>query len=163
MSWNSVGGDGGVPSGCILMWSGALDDIPDGWVLCDGSDGTPNLQDRFVVGAGTQYNVNDTGGEDEVELSEAELAPHSHGSGSLSTGSGGSHSHSIRHSETDTTDFGDHFNAEIVWEDDADETAVTESGGSHSHSVSGSTSSSGSGEAHENRPPYYALAYIMKE
>ena len=51
-----------VPSGCILMWSGAIVNIPTGWVICDGTNSTPNLEDRFVVGAGSTYAVDGTGG-----------------------------------------------------------------------------------------------------
>lgn len=52
----------GVPSGAILMWSGAIANIPAGWVLCDGNNNTPNLLDRFVIAAGSTYAVNATGG-----------------------------------------------------------------------------------------------------
>jgi len=51
-----------VPSGIILIWSGAIVDIPAGWKLCDGTGGTPDLRDRFVIGAGSTYAVNATGG-----------------------------------------------------------------------------------------------------
>lgn len=51
-----------VPSGIILIWSGAILDIPVGWVLCDGNNGTPNLMDRFVAGAGDSYAVDASGG-----------------------------------------------------------------------------------------------------
>jgi len=46
----------------IIMWSGAIVDIPSGFVLCDGNNGTPDLQDRFVVGAGSSYKPDDSGG-----------------------------------------------------------------------------------------------------
>lgn len=52
----------GVPSGFIGMWSGSIASIPGGWALCDGTNGTPNLKDRFVVGAGGAYGVGATGG-----------------------------------------------------------------------------------------------------
>ena len=48
--------------GFILNWEGAIVDIPDGWALCNGSNGTPDLRDRFLVGAGNTYAVDDTGG-----------------------------------------------------------------------------------------------------
>ena len=51
-----------VPSGGIIVWSGAVTDIPTGYVLCNGTNGTPNLQDSFVVGSGNTYSVNATGG-----------------------------------------------------------------------------------------------------
>jgi hypothetical protein len=54
-----------VPRGGIIMWSGPISDIPTPeWQLCDGTNGTPNLTDRFIVGAGNSYNVNDIGGSD---------------------------------------------------------------------------------------------------
>lgn len=46
----------------IFFWSGAIVDIPDGWALCDGTQGTPNLKDKFIVGAGSSYNPADEGG-----------------------------------------------------------------------------------------------------
>lgn len=49
-------------NGLIAIWSGAIADIPAGWHLCDGNDGTPDLRDRFVVGAGHNYNPGDAGG-----------------------------------------------------------------------------------------------------
>lgn len=49
-------------SGLIYLWSGAIANIPAGFVLCNGANGTPDLRDRFVVGAGTTYNPDDVGG-----------------------------------------------------------------------------------------------------
>lgn len=51
-----------IPAGCILLWSGAIVDIPDGWLLCNGASGTPDLRDRFIVGAGSAYAPDGTGG-----------------------------------------------------------------------------------------------------
>jgi hypothetical protein len=51
-----------VPSGGIIMWSGSISSIPSGYYICDGSNGTPNLKDSFVVGAGNTYAVGNTGG-----------------------------------------------------------------------------------------------------
>ena len=51
-----------VPSGGIIMWSGATTSIPSGYYLCNGTNGTPNLQDSFIVGAGNLYNANNGGG-----------------------------------------------------------------------------------------------------
>ncbi len=53
-----------VPVGVITIWSGAIVDIPAGWILCDGGGGSPDLRDRFVPGAGGIYNPDDTGGSD---------------------------------------------------------------------------------------------------
>lgn len=119
-----------TPSGAIMMWSGDPSNTPSGWVLCDGNNGTPDLRDRFVVGAGGSYAADDTGGAESVALTEAELAPHSH---------------SIDYAD-DSADF------------DTGQVATNDNGAAGTVS----TNSSGSGDAHENRPPYYALAYIMK-
>ena len=51
-----------IPKGVIVMWSGSRDSIPNGWVLCDGSFGTPDLRDKFVVSIGTKYKPGDEGG-----------------------------------------------------------------------------------------------------
>ena len=51
-----------VPTGVIVMWSGSIASIPSGWYLCNGSNGTPDLRNRFVVGAGSTYAVDATGG-----------------------------------------------------------------------------------------------------
>jgi len=179
-----------VPSGGIIMWSGAVSAIPTGWVLCNGSNSTPDLRNRFVVGAGSSYAVNATGGASTVALSTANLPAHTHSSGTLggSTNSAGSHTHS---GTTNTT--GSHTHTQNMGRNDGPSSGSTNysaydvgvstngyqtdaagnhshtlninSAGSHSHTVdvnSGSTGSAGSGSAHENRPPYYALAYIMK-
>ncbi len=152
-----------VPSGVIVMWSGSIANIPDGWALCNGSDGTPDLRDRFIVGAGSTYAVDDTGGEASHTLTEAELPSHSHSVDppSTSTSTVGSHSHTkgfSKGAEHWVAAGGDHLTT-------LDDTTSTGSAGSHSHSVnigSFSSGTTGSDSAHENRPPYYALAYIMK-
>ena len=64
----------GVPVGGIIMWSGATNNIPSGWALCDGNNGTPNLQDKFIVGAGSSYAVAATGGS-----ANAVVIQHNHG------------------------------------------------------------------------------------
>ncbi len=51
-----------IPAGIITIWSGAIVDIPPGWILCDGNGGSPNLTDRFVIGAGDSFAPDDTGG-----------------------------------------------------------------------------------------------------
>jgi len=142
---------GGVPSGVILMWSGSISNIPSGWVLCDGNNGTPNLQDRFVVGAGANYTVDSTGGSANVTLTESEMPSHNH-SGSTTTD--GSHSHTYYTGRDNGGTPGSSGSADSV------DTASTASAGDHNHSLS--INSSGGDSAHENRPPYYALAYIMK-
>jgi len=51
-----------MPNNLILLWAGAIADIPAGWVLCDGTNGSPDLRDKFVVQVGTTYNPEDEGG-----------------------------------------------------------------------------------------------------
>lgn len=59
--------------GIIVMWSGSTSDIPNGWVLCDGAGSTPDLRDRFIVGAGNSYSVGNTGGSNGVTLTESQI------------------------------------------------------------------------------------------
>ena len=70
---NTFGGNGTVPLGGIIMWSGATTAIPAGWKLCDGNNGTPNLKDRFIVGAGGAYAMGATGGSTTTTLTSANL------------------------------------------------------------------------------------------
>jgi hypothetical protein len=67
-----------IPAGVILMWSGSIATIPSGWLLCDGTNSTPNLRDRFVIGAGSTYAVNATGGATTATLSTTNLPSHTH-------------------------------------------------------------------------------------
>lgn len=156
----------GFPVGGIIMWSGSIASIPSGWALCNGSNGTPDLRDRFVVGAGSSYNPGATGGANSVTLTTAQMPSHSHGSGSLTTNSAGEHRHTIKGSTASNGPFSSQKTAPQLYRDDAEVNAEDANSmnfaGNHSHTISGTTSSAGSGNAHENRPPYYALAYIMK-
>jgi microcystin-dependent protein len=149
---------GSVPAGGIIMWSGAIASIPSGWFLCDGANGTPDLRNRFIVGAGSTYTPGDTGGADTVTLTTAQIPSHTH-TFSGTTNTTGAHTHNYFSSGA----FGPN-----PWPDvdnvsgGAATTHTTTSNGDHSHTFSGTTASTGGGESHENRPPYYALAYIMK-
>lgn len=93
--------DSHIPKGLIAMWSGS--DLPAGWFLCDGKNGTPDLRDRFIVGVGDEYNQGDTGGKDSVTLSKENLPSHSHGSGDLKTDTTGDHKHTYSETETSVT------------------------------------------------------------
>lgn len=225
-----------IPAGVITLWSGSASSVPAGWFLCDGGNGTPDLTDRFVVGAGVSYAPGDEGGAERVSLSEGELAPHTHGAGGLGTLGAGGHSHDISigaagsHTHNAFTELGGEHDHDIesaliqfpptfdefgniitqpllssidfpgtpnypktryllhgyFTEADPDTESNTElsdthfhefttndandhthdyslsSVSNHTHQVNGTTGSAGSGASHENRPPYYALAYIMK-
>lgn len=84
-----------VPSGAIFIWSGSVAAIPSGYVLCNGSNNTPDLRNRFVVGAGTgsNYTLEDTGGANTITLATGNLPSHSHSTGNHSHGVN-SHTHS---------------------------------------------------------------------
>ena len=127
-------------SGMIIIWSGAANAIPTGWVLCDGTNSTPNLAGKFVVGyqsGNSDYAVAQTGGAETVTLSEANMPAHTHTA--TTKGTSGSHS---------WTQFG-------AGRNDWNYPGENSRG-------SATTASTGGGTAHENRPPYYALCYIMK-
>ena len=96
-----AGSAGAIPAGVVVMWSGAENAIPTGWALCDGNNSTPDLRNRFVIGAGTggNYSVNDDGGS-----ADAVVVSHSHG-GSASISGGGSHTHSFSASDSHTHSF----------------------------------------------------------
>jgi len=151
------------------MWSGSTGNIPTGWTLCDGTDGAPDLRDRFIAGAGGQYNSNDTGGEDDVTLTESELPGHNH---SGSTNVDGAHNHEVllgygsgsnfdrptvlgRASSSDEKDLNNPSYGNSNGNGDAYIQA-----GSHSHNLT--TNNTGGDQAHENRPQFYALAFIYK-
>ena len=126
-----------VPSGAILLWSGAANAIPSGWVLCNGQNNTPDLRGRFVVGyhdGDGDYDVGDTGGAETVTLTEAQMPSHNH---------------------TTTVDGTKLFPA-------AGGTTFNYGGAGVYPGTVFSMSDAGSDQAHENRPPYYALCYIMK-
>lgn len=199
-------GDGIVPRGGIIMWSGTTP--PAGWVLCDGrhynSNGTekqlcpplmvcpsahiktPNLMGKFVVGydtTSTDYinpgNKSDTlrdlvfsfaivgggiagqtGGEESTQLTIANLPSHRH-----SISNDGAHVHSIGNSG-DGFLRSDQSGAEIreysTGQDRVNYQPISQTNNSGSHNHGGNTGYQGSNQAHENRPPYYVLAYIMK-
>jgi len=121
--------DSPFTSGMIMLWSGAIVNIPAGWILCDGGGGSPDLRDNFVVGAGNTYAVDAVGGEATHVLTIAEMPAHTH-----------NHPKDINECPDDA---GPH---DII----GDGANVTP------------TSSTGGGAAHNNLPPYYAIAYIMK-
>lgn len=154
-------------AGMIMLWSGSSASIPSGWVLCDGSNSTPDLRNRFVVGATSTYAVGATGGS-----ADAITVSHTH---TASTNTTGAHTHFTlaevtSGSENGVTssnyaaergDFGgSYFNYGMGGTSTTANVGLTNSNGDHSHTVTvDSTGSSGTGA---NLPPYYALCYIMK-
>ena len=160
-------------TGMIMIWSGSTGSIPSGWVLCNGSNSTPDLRNRFVIGAGNSYAVGATGGyTDSIVVSHNHSTNNHNHSWSGTTNSTGNHQH--------TQDgHPPHYDAENVsfngWAisagggQDYSNRGVGNNTGSHSHTVSGttgnsnpSTNSTGVSGSNRNLPPYYALCYIMK-
>ncbi|MCB0686366.1 MAG: hypothetical protein KDC53_07570, partial [Saprospiraceae bacterium] len=94
---NGVNG-GIIPAGGIIMWNGGA--VPDGWALCNGQNGTPDLRDRFVVGSGSTYAAGSNGGSSAVTLDTTNLPRHAHDFAG-NTGTNGAHTHNtpIRHRE----------------------------------------------------------------
>ena len=153
----------GFPSGGIIMWSGTIATIPSGWYLCDGNNGTPDLTNKFIIGADA-----DDGGVAKTSVTEtasqsggskdAIVVSHTH-TFSATTSTIGDHIHTISASGGEyAAGQQNHFTTDGV----SVYSRNTGAAGSHSHTVSGTTESSGSSGTNANLPPYYALAFIMK-
>ena len=135
----------GIPSGVIVMWSGSVSDIPFGWKLCNGegvlNNGSrvPDLRGRFVVGYDSRdldySKIGGFGGSKNVTLTEAQMPRHQHYVKEVNP-------HDVGRGEKNK---------------DFSVGSFDDSGGTMKY-----TSYKGDGEAHENRPPYYVLAYIIK-
>ena len=158
-------GYGATPIGGIIMWSGST--VPDGWTLCNGVTNNgitpPNLSGRFVVGIGsngtTSYSHSNTGGQDAVTLTANQMPQHSHTfSGTTSTN--GNHTHSYQRSRNDGLRGASKYRTGNPYHNQDNQN--TSSAGNHYHSFSGTTGQTGNSTAHENRPAYYAIAYIMR-
>ena len=147
-------GRGTIPVGGIIMWSGSVADIAglDGWELCDGNNGTPDLRNSFVIGAGDTYAVDGTGGS-----ADATLVSHNH----TITVSGGDASGTFLTGASLSTGTGSvgALDEETV----LNSASLSTSTGSVSYTEpTASSSTEGSSATNANLPPYYALAYIMR-
>jgi microcystin-dependent protein len=129
-----------VPAGVILLWSGSTGSVPAGWLLCDGTNGTPDLRDRFIIGAGNNYAVNATGG-----TADAVVVSHTH---SL-TDPG--HNHVANFVRNASGGFSSTAGSNL--------TNVANTNDAFTGITIASAGVSGTGA---NIPPYYALAYIQK-
>lgn len=147
-----------IPSGVVVSWYGDKANVPSGWAICDGTNGTPDLRDRFIVGAGNSYSLKDTGGSDKVSLTGDEVSSHDH---KITCSSAGGHSHLVsRNVDLHSTDPGG-GGVDTVSNYDGSNTYTTSTAGEHTHEITISSNASGN-LPHENRPPYYALYFIMK-
>jgi microcystin-dependent protein len=181
-------GEGMAPVGSIRMWSdvyvtsgngfdsnGEGIGYMEGWALCDGRGGRPDLRGRFIVGLtdnrpnGPDYNnternhpdylnIGDYGGKDSVQLTTSELPSHSHTGTALAPGS--EHNHTYQHMN-DYEGYDLNFNGDpevFKWNNMGNRTTSTD--GAHSHDLD--IDDAGEDKKHENRPPYFTLVYIIK-
>ncbi len=149
-----------MPKGVIVMWSGNISSIPVGWVLCDGTNNTPDLSGRFIVGFeknNPEYQIRETGGKKEVTLAKNQLPVHNH---TGNTSENGDHTHNISHPASGNDSGNGLKTITMDGETHGTLNTKTKSAGKHKHSFT--TNSVGGNQPHENRPPYFALAYIMK-
>lgn len=154
-----------VPQGSIIPWYGDKANIPDGFALCDGTNGTPDLRNRFLVGAGDTYKLSDIGGENEVTLEAPQVGSHYHRCGY----------HNGNNSGYFLTSANSFVMAPLEswvragkWNGSGGGGYNGWDGGNGTNFSKGQnlvTSNAIATEAqkpHENRPPYYALYYLMK-
>jgi hypothetical protein len=144
-------------TGMIMMWSGTIATIPSGWVLCNGSNSTPDLRNRFVIGAhtdsaGVAYSTvtgsnTQTGG-----TKDTAVVSHTH----TATVSDPGHAHSLVAGLTGSDLVGGGSNQIYTRTTSASTTGTASTG------ISVSNSTEGSSGTNQNLPPYYALAFIMK-
>lgn len=169
------------PVGLITMWSGAIGAIPAGWKLCDGANGTPDLRDRFIVGAGNSYAVGATGGANSVTPTATNAGAHDHGGATgghaLTQGQLPAHTHTVLSSlrtgsggDVDAINQGasgylaSNDAALLAASTNGSGTAIVGGGGNgetHSHSITAAPDHTHTISAVDTRSPYYALAYIM--
>jgi hypothetical protein len=135
-----------IPTGIISLWSGSIASIPSGWLICDGTNGTPDLRDRFVVGAGSTYAVAATGGS-----ANATLVSHTHTASVADPG----------HLHTLNADYGSAA-AGAGRNGISDPVGGIYSTNLNTTGITVTNSTEGSSATNANLPPYYALAYIMK-
>lgn len=138
-----------IPAGGIFLWSGSIGSIPAGYVLCNGSNGTPDLRDRFVVGAGSTYAVNATGGS-----ADSVVVSHTHAA--TVTDPGHIHAQTGRTGDLGTNQYGFADAGSFFDGADSANTASAVTG------ISVSNATAGVSGTNANLPPYYALCYIMK-
>jgi hypothetical protein len=145
-------------AGMIMLWSGSSATIPSGWLLCDGSSSTPDLRNRFVVGATSTYAVGATGGS-----ANAIVVSHTHTATVATTSLTGAINNQYTAGDTHGTTSGVFSQTNIQVDGDGGESRAGRNisfDGSHTHTATISTE--GSSGTNANLPPYYALCYIMK-
>ena len=172
-----------VPKGSIIPWYGDKANIPDGFALCDGTKGTPDLRNRFLVGAGDTYKLRDIGGEDQVTLTGTQIGNHYHYWSSMYTSD--PYSESYKRTGLKLVSFGYDSNISSYFDApfptgkkmlcfftnnanlssvnmNARFISVSDFSSEKMEYITSLAVGTDAKESHENRPPYYALYYIMK-
>lgn len=158
MRYSAESTSSSVPQGSIIPWYGSPGNIPDGFALCDGKNGTPDLRDRFLVGAGNAYKLGDIGGENSVKLAPTQIGNHYHAFGSYESNNGWF----VRLPSYATFPMPS-GSGRAWWNGRNDWRGFQGPFATQSLDLVTSLAiSTAAQEAHENRPPYYALHYIMK-
>jgi hypothetical protein len=177
-----------IPAGTIVMWHGS--EIPDGWAICDGNNGTPNLIGKFIkasetggeTGGGGNHTID--GNNNYVKLATEHLPDHTHGIAELTTSENGSHTHSYNDEYTDwkTSGTGHYTTTNITTTGDTtfeslglsstsykvnegDISRTSGSGGAHTHTIPATNTSGVSNvknDAFSIEPSYFSLVFIMK-
>lgn len=165
-----------IPAGLIAQWSGTIANIPTGWVLCDGTNSTPDLRDKFIIGAtqddssvaktNVEGSLTQTGGATtdtsssagahdhgaatgSTTLTTSQIPAHTHDEGTLETASDGAHDHDLNVNSGSGVDgpFIDRSNGDSS--PDTDTTSI-QSAGAHTHAITGNTGSAGGGAGHDH-------------
>jgi len=142
-----------IPAGMISLWYGSIGSVPTGWYLCDGTNGTPDLRDRFIVGAGNSYAVSATGGSTTHTITTSEMPSHTH-TATFTGNALAPHSHTGGFNLVSSVPAGSNLVAG---------TSVS-TGSTSAGTPSGTVTvdATGSGSSFSILNPYYALAYVMK-
>lgn len=156
-----------LPIGAIMIWSGLDSNVPSGWYICDGNahNGytTPNLTERFVIGAGGSYDVGDTGGPATYDGTITPTGSVTVGNHAVTTAELPAHTHTYTDYYSPLNNYHSDSNSGISFTSVASTTSTfanqdTGGGGTHNHT----SGSSITFNAIDPRPYYYSLYYIMK-
>lgn len=150
-----------IPKGSIIMFNGLSSEIPKGWHICDGTEGTPNLTGKFIKASNTS---GETGGKSTIQILEENMPRHTHTfvGNQVTTSESGAHTHTIRGKYGKSDNANDRNCLETGSETDL---ITTSQSGAHTHTIDMSAtqlSYQGEGKPIEFEPLYYSLIYIMK-
>ena len=163
------------PIGGIIPYFGEIKNIPSGWKICDGTDGTPNLKDRFILGRSKDYEINNRGGESTVKLIKENMPKHDHKYSPRNISYGNTHNHMYYDAWTTFSSDSNLAKASKgIYKESDRYTAYLAAGSEKSnyqkvgdvntdvHKHKHTISSKGGTNSHNNMPPYYELIYIIR-